>query len=351
MTTADTSTPAGRPARSLDDDLASLFVFQPWGVRGALDRLTGADAAWAGGPARARGALADPAGGSRSPRRDHGPGARRRERQPPGASTGSWPGRSTRPGIAGRRSAVADRRRLHGDPRPRLCRRDPARPGDLGRRRASRPGTTSARRISTVVTDATGEYTSGGGAVSRPDGPTRPWGGRLEAATGPAPPSRARGACRSSLPFIMVRGDGAHRGRRSHDRAQSRTPGPWTLDVGMARKAAGRRRRCRRPEDGVEHDTVTRHRRRASCRIHIASRATGPAAGPVGAVRHDERPYASRGLVQPDCSFAIQKDAGDERHEVERDRQGDGDRRRGDPEEADEAPWPIGAGRSRATLR
>ncbi len=34
-----------------------------------------------------------------------------------------------------------------------------------------REGTTQVEAFSTVVTDATGEYTSGGGAVSRPDGP------------------------------------------------------------------------------------------------------------------------------------------------------------------------------------
>ena len=98
-----------------------------------------------------------------------------------------------------------------------------------------RPGTTQIMAFSTVVTDQDGEYGSGGGATSRPDGPFAAvnvaW---KQPAVLPLPAGPRQ--LHVVLPFIMVRDDSAPPPETGVDEDGNewdpwhRVAGPWTFD-------------------------------------------------------------------------------------------------------------------------
>ena len=96
-----------------------------------------------------------------------------------------------------------------------------------------RPGTTQIMAFSTVVTDQDGEYGSGGGAVSRPDGAYAAvnvaW---KQPAVLPLPSGPRQ--LHVVLPFIMVRDDSTPPPETDADANQwdpwHRVAGPWTFD-------------------------------------------------------------------------------------------------------------------------
>jgi hypothetical protein len=92
-----------------------------------------------------------------------------------------------------------------------------------------RPGTTQIMAFSTIVTDEDGEYTSGGGATSRPDGAFAAvnvaWK-QPAALPLPAGPRRLHVV----LPFIMVRDDTAPPPEPNDWSPWHQVAGPWTFD-------------------------------------------------------------------------------------------------------------------------
>ena len=99
--------------------------------------------------------------------------------------------------------------------------------------RLERPGTTQVMAFSTVVTDETGEYESGGGAMSRPDGAYAAvnvaW---KQPPVLPMPAGRRR--LHVVLPFILVRDDSTPPPETDADANEwdpwHRVEGPWTFD-------------------------------------------------------------------------------------------------------------------------
>lgn len=178
-----------------------------------------------------------------------------------------------------------------------------------------RPGTTQVMAFSTVVTDAAGEYTSGGGAVSRPDGAYA----AVNIAWKQPPilplPSGPR-ELHVVLPFIMVRGD--EMPPADADAVEwtpwVRVPGPWTFDFEIDVDGGTAIEPLAVADvDGVRV-TVPRLIA-ASSVVRIEMRIDGdlPAGAwsPIGEVRHDGRTLRFVLLaMEPDGSVVIQTDAG-----------------------------------------
>jgi hypothetical protein len=100
-----------------------------------------------------------------------------------------------------------------------------------------RPGISQVMAMSTIVTDASGEYTSGGGAVSSPDGPFAAV--NVVWKTPPVlPVASGRRAIHVVMPFIMVRDDATPPPNADLDPAVEgdewnpwhEVAGPWTFD-------------------------------------------------------------------------------------------------------------------------
>lgn len=178
-----------------------------------------------------------------------------------------------------------------------------------------RAGTTQVAAYSTIVTDAAGEYTSGGGAVSTPDGAYA----AVNVAWKQPPilplPSGPR-ELHVVLPFIMVRGDVAP--PPDADAIEwtpwVRVPGPWTFDFEIDVDGGT----AIEPSAVAETDGIRVTIPRliaASSVVRIEMRIDGdlPAGAwsPLGEVRHDGR--ALRFIMtswEPDGSVVIQTDAG-----------------------------------------
>lgn len=178
-----------------------------------------------------------------------------------------------------------------------------------------RAGTTQVMAFSTVVTDAAGEYTSGGGAVSRPDGAYA----AVNVAWKQPPilplPSGPR-ELHVVLPFIMVRGDATL--PPDADAIEwtpwVRVPGPWTFDFEIDVDGGT----AIEPSAVAETDGIRVTVPRliaASSVVRIEMRIDGDlpadAWSPIGEVRHDDRSLRFI-LISwgPDGSVVIQTDAG-----------------------------------------
>lgn len=178
-----------------------------------------------------------------------------------------------------------------------------------------RAGTTQLMAFSTIVTDAAGEYTSGGGAVSRPDGAYA----AVNIAWKQPPvlplPSGPR-ALHVVLPFIMVRGDATP--PPDADAIEwtqwVRVPGPWTFDFEIDVDGGTTVEPAVTTElDGIQVSVPRLIA--ASSVVRIEMRFDGElAAGgwwPIGEVRHDGRTLRFvLTSLEPDGSVAIQTDAG-----------------------------------------
>lgn len=178
-----------------------------------------------------------------------------------------------------------------------------------------RAGTTQVAAFSTVVSDATGEYTSGGGAVSTPDGAYA----AVNVAWKQPPvlplPSGPR-EVHVVLPFIMVRGDETP--PPDADAADWTpwvlVPGPWTFDFEIDVDGGT----AVEPDATVERDGITVSVPRlivASSVVRIEMRIDGDLASggwsPIGEVHHEGRTLRFVLLsLEPDGSVVIQTDAG-----------------------------------------
>lgn len=178
-----------------------------------------------------------------------------------------------------------------------------------------RPGTTQVMAFSTVVTDADGEYTSGGGAVSRPDGAYA----AVNIAWKQPPilplPSGPRDL-HVVLPFIMVRGEELP--PPDADAATEwpwvRVPGPWTFDFEVDIDGGSAIEPLAVAEvDGIRVTVPRLIAASSVVRIEMRIHGVLPPGewSPIGEVRHDDRTLRfAMPSLQPDGSVVIQTDAG-----------------------------------------
>jgi hypothetical protein len=182
-----------------------------------------------------------------------------------------------------------------------------------------RDGTTQISAFSTVVTDQDGEYVSGGGAMSRPDGAFAAvnvaW---KQPATLPLPAGRRQ--LHVVLPFIMVRDDSTPPPETDEDANKwdpwHRVAGPWTFDFEVV--AAGGTTITPAAVAEIDGVRVSVPRLIAADRVvRVEIRIDGdlPPGGwsPVGEVRHGNKvlPFVFGDLdAGPDNLLAFMTDGG-----------------------------------------
>lgn len=178
-----------------------------------------------------------------------------------------------------------------------------------------REGTTQVEAFSTVVTDATGEYTSGGGAMSRPDGPFA----AVNVAWKQPPELPLPAGIRQLhvvLPFIRVRSDATPPPDADENEwtPWMRVAGPWTFDFEIDVDGGTTVTPAATAEiDGVRVRVPRLIAASNIVRVEMVIDGNLPPGdwSPIGAVRHGGRTMRFATIsTEPDGSLVILTDSG-----------------------------------------